>query len=85
MITAYDAIREMNKILLGKYEIHNSDEGTLGVLECIFDVIDHGITTEYRLLNEEDTAKAESILNDNTLTPKRRAKILLGKNDVMFL
>lgn len=82
MIIAYDAIREMNKLLLGKYEIHNSDEGTLGALECIFDVIDHGVTTEYRLLNEEDMAKAESILNDNTLTPERRAKILLGKESV---
>ena len=79
MITAYDAIKEINKTLLGKFELHNGDSGALGALKCIFDVIDHGVTTQYRLLNEEDTANAVSILNNDTLTPEKRAKILLGK------
>ena len=79
MVMAYDAIKKINETLLGTFEPHNGAKGALGALECILDVIDHGITTEYRLLSDEDTLKVENILNNDTLTPEQRAKILLGK------
>lgn len=79
MVTAYDAIKEINQTLLGKFEPHNKPKGALGALECILDVIAHGMTAQYRLLSEEDTLKVENILNNDTRTPEQRAKILLGK------
>lgn len=75
LIIAYDAIRKMNKSLLGGFELCKKEER---ILECIFDVIDNGIAIEYKLLGEEGLAKVVSILNDNTLTPEKRAKKLLA-------
>lgn len=79
MVTAYDAIKEINKTLLGKFELHYKPKGTLGALECILDVIGHRMTAQYRLLSDEDTPKVENKLNNDTRTPEQRAKILLGK------
>lgn len=79
MVTAYDAIKEINETLLGTFELHDKPKGALGALECILHVIGHGITAQYRLLSEEDMPKVENILNNDILTPEQRAKILLGK------
>ena len=79
MVTAYDAIKKINETLLGTFEPHNKPKGALGALECILDVIAHGMTAQYRLLREEDAPKVENILNNDMLTPEQRAKILLGK------
>ncbi len=78
LITMYEAIRKMNKTLLGKFELHTKDEGVLGALECVMDVIDSGMAEQYKLLGEAEAAKIGSVLNDDTLLPGEKAKILLG-------
>lgn len=77
LITIYEAVKKLDEILLGKFELHTKDEGVLGALECVMNVIDSGVAEQYKL-PEEDT-KIVDILNDDTLTPAEKAKILLGK------
>lgn len=79
LITIYEAVKKLDEILLGKFELHTKDEGVLGALECVMNVIDSGVAEQYKLPEEEEDAKIVDILNDDTLTPAEKAKILLGK------
>lgn len=67
LIAAYDAIKEL----------HYNDKGILGALQCILDVIDNGMSTRRKLLEEEKTEMTERILNDDSRTPVERAITLL--------
>lgn len=77
LITAHDAIRKLNRTLFGRKELHYKDKGVLGALECILDVINNGMSTRRRLLEEEKTEMTRKILNDDSRTPEERATRLL--------
>ena len=67
LVAAYDAIKEL----------HYIDKGILGALQCILDVIDNGMSTRRKLLEEEKTEMTGRILNDDSRTPVERATTLL--------
>lgn len=67
LVEAYDAIKEL----------HYKDKGILGALQCILDVIDNGMSTRRKLLEEEKTEMTGRILNDDSRTPVERATTLL--------
>ena len=67
LVAAYDAIKEL----------HYKDKGILGALQCILDVIDNGMSTRRKLLEEEKTEMTGRILNDDSRTPVERATTLL--------
>ena len=67
LVAAYDAIKEL----------HYKDQGILGALQCILDVIDNGMSTRRKLLEEEKTEMTGRILNDDSRTPVERATTLL--------
>lgn len=67
LVAAYDAIKEL----------HYKDKGILGALQCILDVIDNGMSTRLKLLEEEKTEMTGRILNDDSRTPVERATTLL--------
>ena len=67
LVAAYDAIKEL------QYK----DKVILGALQCILDVIDNGMSTRRKLLEEEKTEMTGRILNDDSRTPVERATTLL--------
>ncbi len=77
LVNAYDAIRKMSTTLIGKFELHTKEEGIMGALECILNVIDHGVSKEYRCLADDESTIVVDILNDDASTPEERAKRLL--------
>lgn len=54
LIYMYDAIKKLNKLLLGEWEIHGRDGGVLEELYRVCDVIEHGICAEIRLCREDE-------------------------------
>lgn len=79
LISIYDAIKKLNIIMLGRLEVHQKEEGVLGTLNCIFDVIDNGKCAEIELLGEEESfERVMRILDKEMSTPDERARQLLG-------
>ena len=77
LVYVYDAIRKLNKLLLGEWEIHGRDGGVLRELDRVCDVIEHGICAEIRLReNDEMYGRLVNILDDEEKAPEERAKLL---------
>ena len=81
LVSIYDAVKKLNKLLLGEWEIHGRDGGVLEELDRVCDVIEHGICAEIRLRGEDDMYEClADILDDAGRTPEERAKLLTGKD-----
>ena len=81
LVFMYDAVKKLNKLLLGEWEIHGRDGGVLEELDRVCDVIEHGICAEIRLRGEDDMYEClADILDDAGRTPEERAKLLTGKD-----
>lgn len=78
LISVYDAVRELKKVLLGSVDEHWEEAGAFRVFEQIFDVINSATSAKIKFLGDEMIDKIISILNDETMRPEERAKQLLG-------
>ena len=79
LIYLYDAIRKLNKLLLGEWEIHGRDGGILGVLDRVCDVIEDGACAEVRMRGEDEMYECLTDILDNPgMTPEERAEKLAG-------
>ena len=78
LISVYDAVRKLKKVLLGSVDEHWEEAGALRVFEQIFDVINSATSAKIKFLGDEMIDKIISILNDETMRPEERAKQLLG-------
>ncbi|RKI42438.1 hypothetical protein D7V86_05950 [bacterium D16-51] len=79
LIKIYDAIKKLNITLTGNVEIYTKNEGVLGTLGSVFDIIDNGICQEIKSMKEEDSInKVNYILDNISETPENRARQLLG-------
>ena len=79
LIYIYDAIKKLNKLLLGEWEVKRQDGGVLEELDRICDVIGHGVCAEIRLCGKDKLYEClEEILDDSENTPEERAKLLTG-------
>jgi len=54
LVYVYDAIKKLNKLLLGAWEIHGRDGGVLQELDRVSDVSEHGVCAEFRLRGEDE-------------------------------
>ena len=80
LVYVYDAIRRLNKLLLGEWEIHGRDSGVLEEFDRVCDVIEHGVCAEIRLRGEDEMHEClEHIMDDDEKAPEERAKLLTGQ------
>lgn len=81
LVYVYDAIKKLNKLLLGEWDIHGRDGGVLEELDRVCDVIEGGICAEIRLRGEDEMSEClADILDDVGKAPEERAKLLTGKD-----
>jgi hypothetical protein len=79
LVSIYDAVKKLNKLLLGEWEIHGRDGGVLEELDRVCDVIEHGVCAEIRLRGEDEMYEClADILDDAEKAPEERAKLLAG-------
>lgn len=82
LVYVYDAIKKLNKLLLGEWEIHGRDGGVLEELDRVCDVIEGGICAEIRLLGEDEMYEClADILDDVGKAPEERARLLTGQDE----
>ncbi len=82
LVYMYDSIRKLNKLLLGKWEIHGRDGGVLRELDRVCDVIEHGVCAKIRLRGEDEMyERLSDILDDTGTAPEERAKLLTGQDE----
>lgn len=55
LICIYDAVEKLRYTLFGCIEVHRKEDGILGVLDSVTDVIDHGVCAGIGLLEEDET------------------------------
>ena len=79
LISIYDSIRQLKKVLLGNMGEHWEDGGALRLFEYVFDIIENATCVEIQRLGEDEACKkVATILNNDMVMPKERAKQLLG-------
>ncbi len=81
LVYVYDAIKKLNKLLLGEWDIHGRDGGVLEELDRVCDVIEGGICAEIRLRGEDEMYEClADILDDVGKAPEERARMLTGQD-----
>lgn len=79
LVYVYDAIKKLNELLLGTWDIHDRECGILEELDRVCDVIESGVCAEMRLLGEDEMhERLEDILDNSEMTSKERAERLVG-------
>lgn len=77
LIYMYDAVKHLNKLLLGAWDIHERDSGVLGELDRVCDVIEDGVCAEIRLCGEDKMYEVlTDIIDRSEVPPEERAKRL---------
>lgn len=80
LISVYDSIRQLKKVLLGRMDEHWEDDGAFSVFERVFDVIDNAASAKIKLLGEDESCEQiSSVLSNDSMTATERAKQLLGE------
>lgn len=79
LVSMHAAVKKLNKLLLGEWEIHGRDGGVLEGLDRVCDVIEHGICVEIRLRGEDEMYECLADILDNAeKAPEERADILMN-------
>lgn len=79
MVVMYDAVKKLNITMLGSMEARCKEEGVLGAIDRVCDVIVNGAGAEIKLQEEDEAAGfIERVLDDTTKTAQERARLLLG-------
>lgn len=79
LVIIYDAVKQLNITVLGSMEARSKNEGILGALDRVYDVIASGTGMEIKLPGgEEEAGFIGHVLDDRTKTAEERAKLLLG-------
>lgn len=77
LIYMYDAIKKLNTVLLGAWEIDGRSDGVMGTLDRVLDIIEDGVCSEIKLFGEDESFEyLYKILDDQEITPEERAKRL---------
>lgn len=77
LVYVYDALKKLNKLLLGAGEIRNGEGGILEELDWVCDVIESGVCAEIRLCGEDEMHEyLEDILDNPEMSPEERAEKL---------
>ena len=74
----YDAVKKLNFIMLGEDGVYDKEEGILGTLGRICDLVYNGVSYKFELLGEDEADERISyILDKPGCTPETRAAMLL--------
>jgi len=77
LVYMYDAVKQLNKLLLGAWDIHDRESGILEELNRVCDVIENGTCAKIRLRGEDEMYEClTDIMDDQKLSPEERAKKL---------
>ena len=83
LVHIYDAVKKLNKLLLGTWDIHDREHGLLEELDRVCDVIEDGICAEIRLRGEDEMYEClTDILDNPEMSPEERAERLTESNRV---
>ena len=78
----YDAVKKLNLIMLGEDGVYDKEEGILGTLGRICDLVYNGASCKLWLLGEDEADERISyILDKPGCTPEERAAMLLCKTE----
>ena len=81
LVYMYDAVKKLNKLLLGVWDIHDRECGVLEELDRVCDVIEDGICAEIRLQGEDEMyERLADILDNPEMSPEERAERLAESN-----
>lgn len=79
LISVYDAVRQLKKVLLGREDEHWEDAGAFSVFEYIFNVIDNATCSKIQFLGKDEAIEiVMGVLADETMNPEEKARQLLG-------
>lgn len=79
LISIYNAVKKLKLTLLGTLEISPQKDSIIGLLDCTFNIINHGVCAEIKLLGQDKSIELiTNILDNNLNSPKEKAKQLLG-------
>ena len=79
LISIYDAVRQLKKVLLGRKEEHWEVAGVFSVFENVFRIIDNATCSTIKFLGEDEAVEiVTSVLADETMQPEEKARQLLG-------
>ena len=72
LISVYDVVRQLKKVLLGRMDEHWEDAGA-------FNVIDNATCTKIQFLEKDEAIEiVMGVLADETMNPEEKARQLLG-------
>ncbi|MCI8507680.1 MAG: hypothetical protein HFJ06_03805 [Lachnospiraceae bacterium] len=78
LISVYDSIRQLKKVLLGRMNEHWEDDGAFSVFERVFDVIYNAASAKIQFLEDDEAIKIISdVLADESMESKEKARQLL--------
>lgn len=78
MVSIYDAVQDMKTTMLGSRKEYWEEGGVLAVFESIYDIIEHAVCAEIRLMGEDETDEGVTEILDKKEVAEERAKLLLG-------
>lgn len=77
LVYVYDALKKLNELLLGAWEIHDEEGGILEEMDRVCNVIEGGVCAEIRLWGEDEMHEyLEDILDNPKMSPEERAEKL---------
>lgn len=79
LISVYDAIRQLKKVLLGRMDERWEDAGAFSEFERVFNVIVNATCAKIKFLGDDKAIKIiTEILSDETVKTEEKARRLLG-------
>lgn len=79
LISVYDAVWQLKKVLLGRMDEHWEDAGAFSVFEYVFNVIDNATCSKIQFLGKDEAIEiVMRVLADETMNPEEKARQLLG-------
>lgn len=78
MVAIYDSVQKLKETMLGSRKEYWEDGGVLAVFESVYDIIEHAVCAEIRLLDEDEAFERVTDILACKGGPEERAKELLG-------
>lgn len=78
MVSVYDSALKLKETILGSQKAYWEAGGVLAVFESVYDIIEHAVCAEIRLLDEDEVFERVTDILACKWSPEERAKELLG-------
>lgn len=76
MVSVYDAVQQLKETMLGSRKEY-WEGGVLALFESVYDIIEHAVCAEIRLMGEDEAAERVTDILGKGMTAEERAKLLL--------